>query len=379
MGTTDNQQKIQDNYKNIDDTDAGKLKSLIENVGIDKLNLLLNDLSKVEKISPKQTKKENKNYKNKELIFDDEDCCIYTRGDTKGGIYYFRLYDKKQQKPLFKSLKTTNRDSALNQAKSLYIDYKGKLERGESLRNIDTLELLKLHDEWNKNRIETITHKGITKDTYKVRVQFLKNWKQFIQEKNLDAALDQEKAMDQKWNLNQKKVFKLADICRKNKAFEVALKCYKYIIEVGPNSKYFLDAQLSLLTVNKELLESDPKSSKEKWEQLEIDYIESLNNLGRTSYTILLLRDLAVIQAFRLHDIEKATTTIKEALDISSASQEDLSECKLIFADILLLQNEIWDAILTFWLDFEVDQQYVDEVLKDFSSFSNNIIAKLCE
>ena len=185
MGTTDNQQKIQDNYKNIDDTDAGKLKTLIENVGIDKLNLLLNDLSKVEKISPKQTKKENKNYKNKELIFDDEDCCIYTRGDTKGGIYYFRLYDKKQQKPLFKSLKTTNRDSALNQAKSLYIDYKGKLERGESLRNIDTLELLKLHDEWNKNRISNITHKGITKDTYKVRVQFLKNWKQFIQEKNL--------------------------------------------------------------------------------------------------------------------------------------------------------------------------------------------------
>ena len=167
--------KIQDNYKNNDDTDAGRLKKLIENVGIEKLNILLNDLSKVEKISPNQTKKENKNYKNKELIFDDEDCCIYTRGDTKGGIYYFRLYDKKQQKPLFKSLKTTNRDSALNQAKSLYIDYKGKLERGESLRNIDTLELLKLQDDFNKNRISSITHKGITKDTYKVRVGFLKN------------------------------------------------------------------------------------------------------------------------------------------------------------------------------------------------------------
>ena len=27
----------------------------------------------------------------------------------------------------------------------------------------------------------------------------------FVQEKNFDAALDQEKAMDQKWNLNQKK------------------------------------------------------------------------------------------------------------------------------------------------------------------------------
>ena len=42
--------KIQDNYKNNDDTDAGRLKKLIENVGIEKLNILLNDLSKVEKI-----------------------------------------------------------------------------------------------------------------------------------------------------------------------------------------------------------------------------------------------------------------------------------------------------------------------------------------
>ena len=57
--------KIQDNYRNNDDTDAGKLKKLIENVGIEKLNILLNDLSKVEKISPNQTKKQNKNYKNK--------------------------------------------------------------------------------------------------------------------------------------------------------------------------------------------------------------------------------------------------------------------------------------------------------------------------
>ena len=104
METPDTKSKIQNNYKNIDDTDAGKLKSLIENVGIDKLNLLLNDLSKVEKISPKQTKKENKNYKNKELIFDDEDCCIYTRGDTKG-VYITSGYMIRNNKNLYLSLK----------------------------------------------------------------------------------------------------------------------------------------------------------------------------------------------------------------------------------------------------------------------------------
>ena len=42
-------------------------------------------------------------------------------------------------------------------------------------------------------------------------------------------------------------------------------------------------------------------------------------------------------------------------------------------------KSPAWDAILTFWLDFEVDQQYVDGIVSDFSSFSNNIIAKLCK
>ena len=41
-------------------------------------------------------------------------------------------------------------------------------------------------------------------------------------------------------------------------------------------------------------------------------------------------------------------------------------------------KNPSWDAILTFWLDFKVDQQYIDDLVSDFSSFSNNIIAKLC-
>ena len=41
-------------------------------------------------------------------------------------------------------------------------------------------------------------------------------------------------------------------------------------------------------------------------------------------------------------------------------------------------KSPAWDAILTFWLDFGVDQQFLNDVVSDFSSFSKNIIAKLC-
>ena len=41
-------------------------------------------------------------------------------------------------------------------------------------------------------------------------------------------------------------------------------------------------------------------------------------------------------------------------------------------------KSPAWDAILTFWLDFKVDQQYIDDTVNYFSNSAPNIIAKLC-
>ena len=41
-------------------------------------------------------------------------------------------------------------------------------------------------------------------------------------------------------------------------------------------------------------------------------------------------------------------------------------------------KSPAWDAILTVWLDFKVDQQYIDDTVNYFSNSAPNIIAKLC-
>lgn len=188
----------------------------------------------------------------------------------------------------------------------------------------------------------------------------------FIQEKDFQAAFEQEKAMDKRLKLGQKKLFELASICRKNKDFETAKNCYAYIINLGTESKYYLDAQIALLRVKKELLEVQPETNKEDWLLLEQEYLTSFSALGKTSYTILQLRDLAQIQAFNLHDLNKASSTIKEALKINAASDQDIAQCKLVYADILLLQNEIWDAILYY---SQVDKAYKHDVLGHEAKF----------
>ena len=50
MEESKTQTEIQKNHRNIDKTDAEKLKTLIESVGLEKLNIALNELSKAEKI-----------------------------------------------------------------------------------------------------------------------------------------------------------------------------------------------------------------------------------------------------------------------------------------------------------------------------------------
>ena len=182
----------------------------------------------------------------------------------------------------------------------------------------------------------------------------------FIQEKNFEAAFDQEKSIDQRFELDQKKIFELASICRKNKAFEVAIDCYEHIIKIGPNSVYYLDAQLAAITVKKDLLENSVAVTQEAWLGLEKNYVELLNEIGKTSQTLLLIRDLAEIQAFRLHNIEQASNTIEDIQTISAARAEDLAECKLLQADIQLLKNEIWEAILSY---SQVVKAYKNDVL----------------
>lgn len=182
----------------------------------------------------------------------------------------------------------------------------------------------------------------------------------FIQEGNFEGAFDQEKSMDKRFQLNQKKIYELAAICRKNKAFEVAIKCYEYIIKIGLESSYYLDAQLAAIKVKKDLLENGTSVTKEEWLNLEESYIQLLDELGKTSQTVLLIKDLAEIQAFRLHHIDQASRTLEDIQLISSAPAEDLAECKLLQADIQLLKNEIWDAILSY---SQVIKAYKNDVL----------------
>ena len=127
------------------------------------------------------TNQVNKNYIDKTSIYEDtNDAFIYKRGDTVTGIWYFRIWDNKKKKAIFRSLKTTDKTKALATARTLYVEIKGKVQRGEILKQITTDELINLYIKYLETRVSKIPHNVITEGSFRSKKYLLKNWSDYI-------------------------------------------------------------------------------------------------------------------------------------------------------------------------------------------------------
>ena len=72
----------------------------------------------------------------------------------------------------------------------------------------------------------------------------------------------------------------------------------------------------------------------------------------------------------------------KELVDMASQySKKNVNRMKVSLPKIAGYKGDkspAWDAILTFWLDLEIDQQYIDDTVSYFSSVSGKTLGKFC-
>ena len=134
----------QDNPRN--EVAVNALDTLLSAAGFDAgdLQIALEAITTAKEQAQKKTYVEGEYayFLDRTLVYEDQDAFIYKRADTKSGRWYFRIYDAKRGKPIKKALKTTDKTQALATARMLYIDIKGKIERGERLKSITTMELV---------------------------------------------------------------------------------------------------------------------------------------------------------------------------------------------------------------------------------------------
>jgi len=130
---------------------------------------------------------------------------------------------------------------------------------------------------------------------------------------------------------------------------------------------YYINSKMELLEVmNQKITSAD--YTVEDLLSLEQNYLSCINELGKSSKTIPLLRGLAHLQAFYIHNEEDAIALLEETINMLRIQPKEMATCKLALADILLLTGEVWDASLYY---SQVEKAFKHDPLGHEAKFRN--------
>ncbi len=190
----------------------------------------------------------------------------------------------------------------------------------------------------------------------------------FLQQKDFESAYIQLKAIDKRLNEDGQRLLNLASLCLNNEAFTVAEKCYAYIAEKGPSNDYYPYARAGELKSVFEQLRREFPPDTAALQLLHGNYETALDDLGKTSNVVGMMRQKAALEAYYLGDLKMANITLNDALDLPQLHPDAVAEMKLELASILIARDYIWDASL---LCSQVDKDYKQDMLGYRAKFLN--------
>lgn len=190
----------------------------------------------------------------------------------------------------------------------------------------------------------------------------------FNQSEDFANAFVHAKSLDLRRKESGERLLELAQTAARNDDFATASACYDYIASKGRNNPYFLTARTQALKMRLQPLMDEKPADYDALANLATEYQQSLNDLGLTPETAVMAQDLAHIRAFFLEQSDEAIELLESVLALSGLNQRIEASCKLALGDILIFQDEIWDASLLF---SQVELDFKDDVLGHEAKFRN--------
>jgi len=169
-----------------------------------------------------------------------------------------------------------------------------------------------------------------------------------IQQKDFGMAFLQAKAIDKRLKQNGQEVFKLGELALSNDDYDIAVQCFEYIIQKGDANYYYMDSRRNLLQAEYARVLKNNSHDIKQLEALEVKYSEIVKEYGKNNFTLSLIKDLVNLQAFYLGKSQEAVEILKELIKLQGMRQDEVAECKLILADILLMTGDVWEATLLY-------------------------------
>ena len=190
-----------------------------------------------------------------------------------------------------------------------------------------------------------------------------------------ENAYTQIKALDKKLNKNGSKLLELGNTALNNQDFKVAIKCFDDVVLKSNSLEYKFEAKNKKLFALKSKILYGNQIIQEELEELKANYLLILSQLNNSKnvynnsirkYNLLL--DLSEIEAFYLGDISSAKQHLNDAILIPRLKEKQKGNAKLKLANILVLEDNIWEASLMY---LQIEKQFKDDQLGHLAKFKN--------
>lgn len=188
------------------------------------------------------------------------------------------------------------------------------------------------------------------------------------QQKDFDGAYTQSKALDKRLKEDGRRLYELAKICVSNEKFELAQKCYQYVIDKGPAFGYFDAATIDNLNCEFQSLTSQSTLSAENLQALETKFLSATEKYKNSHLLNFLITNLANLEAYYLSKPDAAIEHVENFISNPGINPQTKAEFKIQLGDIYMLKNLIWDASLLY---SQVEKDFKFEPIGQEAKFRN--------
>ena len=190
----------------------------------------------------------------------------------------------------------------------------------------------------------------------------------YLQQRNFDGAFVQVRALDKRFDEQGQRMIKLGRLCMSNEVYEVAAKCFDYVMDKGRENPLYRQARSSYLQAEKQRLTREYTRDKTPVEELAVQYRDAIDEMGMSGNSIELVRDLSELLAYQLQQPDSAISLLERAVDARGINAKEEAWTKLMLADMLLAQGDIWDASLLYG---QVEKRFKEDLLGAEAKFRN--------
>jgi tetratricopeptide (TPR) repeat protein len=188
------------------------------------------------------------------------------------------------------------------------------------------------------------------------------------QQKDFEGAFVQSRSLDKRLKEEGQRINDLARICVSNKKWDVAKRCYDYIIEKGPNNPFYDIAVIDGLNAEYLALTDKPQPKQEELLTLEQKLAKACNDYKQNFYNAPLVKNLAVLKAYYLNKSEEAITLLDDFISQPGLDIATKANFKTLLGDIYLIHGEIWEASLLY---SQVEKDFKYEAIGQEAKFKN--------